>query len=375
MAENLFNEKEAYIIAAKEEVEKRDEYAANIERMKQQKKKLSKAIQTEEKSIADEIATTIKKRRQEIAATYDDRLDDNRARKKKVANKRDKKKEERMDERYHQETKEIREGNKALKVEMQTLLRKNKLPAFCGKRFYFVLFYARTLKEVCAKLLAFLLGFIGIPALVAYCVKVFALDTKTDINTAFWCVVTASATLIILLLLYFFVYSATKLKHADVMVQARSIRDKMIANQRQADAIRHSIHKDKDDSLYNLDAYDEKLEKLDAEADAIGKEKQEALRTFEEDTTAMITEEINGRRIAALEAMREEKKGMEEEIAQEEARYSDQMILVANKYAAILGEELCRQERLDALLAIMQEGQAETVSEAIAVYKGQKASR
>ena len=93
MAENIFNEKQDYIVAARDEVIKRDEYAANIDRMKQQQKKLSRSIASEEKSIADEIATTIKKRRQEIQATYDDRLDDNRARKKKVANKRDKKKD------------------------------------------------------------------------------------------------------------------------------------------------------------------------------------------------------------------------------------------------------------------------------------------
>ena len=147
MAENIFNEKQDYIVAARDEVIKRDEYAANIDRMKQQQKKLSRSIASEEKSIADEIATTIKKRRQDIQSTYDDRLDDNRARKKKVANKRDKKKEERMDKRYHEETKSLRESDKDLKVEMQTLLRKYKLPSFCGKKLYFALFYARNVRE------------------------------------------------------------------------------------------------------------------------------------------------------------------------------------------------------------------------------------
>ena len=152
----------------------------------------------------------------------------------------------------------------------------------------------------------------------------------------------------------------------DAMTQARSIRDKMIANKKQANAIRHSINKDHDDSQYNLDAYDEKMDNLDAEADAIGKEKQEALRSFEE---------VNNRRLPALEAMKEEKANMENEITAEEKRFSDQTLLIANKYAAILGEDLCRQDKLEDLIAIMQEGQANTVSEAIAVYKGQKASR
>lgn len=375
MAENVFDEKQDYIIAARDEVIKKDEYAANVDRMKQQNKKLSKNIASEEKSISDEIATTIRKRRQEIQSTYDDRLDDNRARKKKVANKRDKKKEERMDKRYHEETKELRESDKDLQVEMQTLLRKYKLPSFCGKKLYFALFYARNVKEFGLKILSFLIGFCGIPGLVTILVKKFVLDTKKDINVAFWCALVAAGMFILLLLIYFAIYSRTKIKHMDALTQARSIRDKMIANKRQAKAIRHSISKDHDDSQYNLDAYDEKLDNLDAEADAIGKEKQEALRAFEEETTAMITEEINNRRLPALEALKEEKASLENEVAAEEKRFSDQTLLVANKYAAVLGEDLCRQDKLEELIAIMQEGQAETVSEAIRVYKGQRPSK
>lgn len=375
MAENVFDEKQDYIIAARDEVIKRDEYAANVDRMKQQDKKLSKNIASEEKSISDEIATTIRKRRQEIQSTYDDRMDDNRARKKKVANKRDKKKEERMDKRYHEETKGLRESDKDLQVEMQTLLRKYKLPSFCGKKLYFALFYARNVKEFGLKILSFLIGFCGIPGLVTILVKKLVLDTKKDINVAFWCALVAAGTFILLLLIYFAIYSRTKIKHMDALTQARSIRDKMIANKRQAKAIRHSISKDHDDSQYNLDAYDEKLDNLDAEADAIGKEKQEALRVFEEETTAMITEEINNRRLPALEALKEEKASLENEVAAEEKRFSDQTLLVANKYAAVLGEDLCRQDKLEELIAIMQEGQAETVSEAIRVYKGQRPSK
>lgn len=375
MAENVFDEKQDYIIAARDEVIKRDEYAANVDRMKQQNKKLSKNIASEEKSISDEIATTIRKRRQEIQSTYDDRLDDNRARKKKVANKRDKKKEERMDKRYHEETKELRESDKDLQVEMQTLLRKYKLPSFCGKKLYFALFYARNVKEFGLKILSFLIGFCGIPGLVTILVKKLVLDAKKDINVAFWCALVAAGMFILLLLIYFAIYSRTKIKHMDALTQARSIRDKMIANKRQAKAIRHSISKDHDDSQYNLDAYDEKLDNLDAEADAIGKEKQEALRAFEEETTAMITEEINNRRLPALEALKEEKASLENEVAAEEKRFSDQTLLVANKYAAVLGEDLCRQDKLEELIAIMQEGQAETVSEAIRVYKGQRPSK
>lgn len=51
MAENIFNEKQDYIVAARDEVIKRDEYAANIDRMKQQQKKLSRSIASEESQL------------------------------------------------------------------------------------------------------------------------------------------------------------------------------------------------------------------------------------------------------------------------------------------------------------------------------------
>ena len=161
-----------------------------------------------------------------------------------------------MDKRYHEETKSLRESDKDLKVEMQTLLRKYKLPSFCGKKLYFALFYARNVREFGLKLLVFIIGFGGIPGLVTFLIKKLVLDTKKDINIAFWCALIAAGTLIVLLLIYFAIYSKTKLKHMDALTQARSIRDKMIANKKQANAIRHSINKDHDDSQYNLDAYD-----------------------------------------------------------------------------------------------------------------------
>ena len=108
MPDNVFNEKKDFLLEVKRDVEKRDSISEEIEKLRIQQKKITKNIASEEKSIADEIASTLKKRKQEIADTYDDRLDDNRARKKKVSNKRDKKKTERMKKRMEDETMHIK---------------------------------------------------------------------------------------------------------------------------------------------------------------------------------------------------------------------------------------------------------------------------
>lgn len=375
MPENVFNEKEDYLVKARDEVIKRDNMASELDKMRIQQKKLGKNIASEEKSIADEIASTVRKRKQEIADSYDDRLDDNRSRKKKVASKRDKKKNQRMNERIEDETKHIRENTRELDVEMKTLLKKNKVPSFCSSKLYFYMFMPRGIGEISTMLLCFLLYFGGIPALAVMLVRMLVLEGRKDINMAFWCVLIAAAVIIIQLIIYFAVFNTTKIRHNDVIKQARSIRDKIKANKRQADAIRNSINKDKDESTYNLDAYDKKLEDLDKEADSISDEKQAALKVFEDETKQLIIDEINGRRLQILEDMKAEKKMLEDKIALGEQKYSEKVLQITNKFAPYLGEEFCKQDKLSDLIALMEEGQAETVSEAISLYKGQKSSK
>lgn len=375
MPENVFNEKEDYLISARDEVAKRDDIASELDKMRSYQKKLNRNIASEEKSIADEIATTIRKRQQEISDTYDERLDDNRTRKKKVASKRDKKKSQRIRERIEEETKGIRENTRELEVEMKTLLKKNKVPSFVASKLFFTMFMPRGIGEIGGMLLAFLLYFAGVPALVMFAVRQLVLKGREDINMAFWCALVVAFVVFIQLIIYFLIYSSTKLRHQDVVAQARSIRDKIKANDRQADAIRNSINKDKDESAYNLESYDQKLASLEQEADAIGSEKQEALKVFEEETKQVIIDEINGRRLPTLEDMKNEKRGLEEKIAKGEKMYSDKVLQITNQYASYLGEDLCRQDKLSDLIALMEGGEAETVSEAISLYKGQKSSK
>ena len=372
---NVFNEKQDYLMSARDDVVKRDAMAAELEKMKAYQKRLSRNIAAEEKSIADEISSTIKKRKQEISDTYDGRLDDNRARKKKVANKRDKKKNQRMNERYQHETKHIRANNKELEVEMKTLLKKDKVPSFCSKGLFYIMFMAHGFGEIGAMLLSYLVYFAGIPATAMLIIKTLVISKKSGINQDFWCAFVIFIVIIIQLLLYFAVYNSTKVKHKETLSQTRSIRDKIKANKRQMNAIKTSISKDKDESSYNLDAYDEKLANLDEEADAIGNDKQEALKLFENETKQLIIDEINGRRLQTLEDMKAEKKELDDKIANGEKKYSDKVLQVTNQYASYLGEDLCREDKLADLISLMQDGQAGTVSEAISLYKGQKVSK
>lgn len=375
MPENLFNEKADFILQVRDEVVKRDNMATELERMKACQKKLTRGLVSEEKSIADEIATTIKKRKQEITSTFDERLDDNRARKKKVASKRDKKKNQRMNQRIEEETKHITEENRALEVEMKTLLKKNKVPGFCSAKLYFLMFNPRGIGEIFAMLICFAIYFAGIPGGLGFFFNKFVLSGKENVNVAFWVVLVIAILVVLQLLIYFLIFNSTKVRHGDIIKQTRSIRDKIKANKRQADAIKNSINKDKDESIYNLGSYDEKMANLDSEADDISNEKKEALKEFEDKTTQVIIDEINGRRLQTVEDMKAEKKELENSISKMEKKYSDKVLQITKDYASFIGEDMCKQDKLNDILALMADGEAETVSEAISLYRGQKSSK
>ena len=375
VSDNVFAEKQDYLIVIREEVVKRDAMASELEKMRTYQKKLTKNIASEEKSISDEISSTIKKRKQELSDIFDERIDDNHARRKKVENKRGKKKNEQMNERILDETKDIRNDNRELEVEMKTLLKKNNVSSFCSSKLFYTMFMPKGTDEIITMLLEFIVYFIGIPFAVMFIFKKAVLSHKENINMAFWCTLIFALLFIILLIVYFAIYSSTKMRNIEVLKETRAIRDRIKANNKHADAIKNSISKDQDESYYNLSSFDKKLKELDEEADKISDEKQDALKLFETDTKNVITDEINQRRLPELERLKAEKKEIESKITQGEKKYSDKVLYITNKYARYIGEEFCKEDKLSDLISLMEEGQADTVSEAINLYKGQKSSR
>ena len=359
-----------FLRAAQEAVKEKNSIEDQIKRLNTEKRKLTRSISSEEKSVSDEIANTIKKRRQQIESTYDDRIDSNLDKKRKVMDKREKKKAQRMHERFQNETRHLRENSEDLNIEMKTMLRKNGVPTFCGKRWYFIMFCPRGLDELGLMLLSFAICFLGVPFLVMELIKKLVLSGKTGINQGAWSVGIFFVVLIILLIIYFSILNSTRLSHGDVIAEARAIMDKLKANKKQANAIRNSIEKDKDESGYDLSAYDEKMMKLNDEADEIGREKQDALRVFEDETKEMITNEIRSRRQPKVDEM----KARNSEISASLDELTDALAkseqVIAEQFAVTLGPDMCRADKIGSLIALIEDGEARSVSDAIAVFKG-----
>ncbi len=366
---NVFNENVDFIIQARDEVAELDKLKAKSEDIKNGNKRLKKQILAEEKSITDEIANTLKKRKAEIENSYDKEIDSNRDKIKSIKNKRSKVKGKQVNKRVEEETAELNEELRRLKVEIKTLFKKEHVPGFCNSTFYYSLFMPKGFTEFLTLIITALVGLIGLPAIAYILVDTLAYsDPKKTMSNILGIVIVAGI-ITVLFAIYFIIFNMTKLKYRDILAEGRQIRTKMKTKTKNIKAVKNAINKDQDESIYDLDKYDEKIEKIESETEKVAKKKQEALTVFENETTTIITDEINNRRIPKLKKMREDYKKRETATVKLDEGISEKSIAITNSYETYIGKEFCTVTKLNDLIALMKDGTADTVSEAIATYK------
>lgn len=368
MQENVFNENVDYLYQVQADLEAVEQLKKELAEYRNQEKNLKKAIASEEKSIQDEISQMIRKRKLEIEKTYDEQIDANKNRTKNVKVKRDKAKSKRMVERVSMETADLAEENRQLQVEMRTLFKAQHVPAFCMSRLFYALFMTRRALEIFILCLSLFVIYVGIPAVVyLLSVNVFFKESR---NVTLLCTLTVSITLFVLGLIYVTLLNRIKLRHYDVLLEGRAYKDKIAANERQMKAIKNRISKEKDDSIYNLDKYDDKLTELEDELAQISREKQDAMTAFENETKQVLINEVNDRRMGKVERMKADVDALEEHIAALDMDIQNSSLAIANHYGAILGQDFCTLSKVADLISLMEDGSADTVSEAIAAYRG-----
>lgn len=368
MQDNVFNENVDYLYQVQTDLEAVEQLKRELAEYSNQEKNLKKAIATEEKSIQDEIVQTIKKRKSAIEKAYDEQIDMNKGKTRSVRAKRDRAKSKRVDARVEMETADLTEENRQLQVEMKTLFKAQHVPGMCRSRFYYSLFMTKRFSEILTLILMVLVAFVGLPSLVYYLsTQIFF---KGNASVTLFTTLSVALTLLILFVVYIVMVNVIKIKHYDVLLEGRAIIDKIAANKRQMRAIRNTINKDKDESVYGLDKYDDKLAELENELNQISEEKQTAMTQFENETKQLLTNEVNDRRLPQLEAMKDNVEEIEKQIALLEDDIMNSDLAITNNYGAVLGKEFCTPAKVADLISLMEDGTADTVSEAIAAYKG-----
>jgi len=339
------------------------ELNGNMENSRQQKdeaERLQKAIKGLEKDIADEIQSTIKKRRGEIEDSFDKEIGKIKDKAKKIREQRNKAKSLKVSERIDAETADFRMENKNLKMEAATIAKQGKLPFFCNSKFYLALYYPSCFTDLLVIILTLAVVLLLIPCSVYY----FLLPDRIAFMVLAYVV-----TVIVFGSLYLAIGNLTRNRYQDKILKLREIRGHIRNNRRKIKIIKRKIKRDRDESGYGLQKFDEELARLDKDENDVLKQKKEALAAFDHSTSRIIANEIQELYKDKLGSMKRDLEQVKGRQNQTEEKIKALTLKIASEYEPFLGKDLMTLDRLEALSNIILAGNAGTISEAIAFYR------
>lgn len=335
----------------------------SLDKIRQEERRLEKELETEKKAVADTISLTVKKRMEEINDSYDKEIAKGQDRLKRVRSKREKAKSQGIKERIDEETKELRDDNRELKLQMKTLFQQDRVPRFCKSTWYYSLYYTSGFSEFLILLITILVCFLAIP---------WGIYSLLPEKSTYYLMGIYFATVVVFGGLYILINNKTKVHHQEALKQGRKLRGLMKTNRRKIRVITNSIKRDRDEAVYDLEKYDDEIAQIEQDLTNITSKKKEALNTFEKVTKTIISDEIAGNSREKIERLEEELSRASEEVREAEIKVKEQTLFITDNYESYLGKEFMVPEKLDELADFIRMGKAATISEAEAVYKSVK---
>lgn len=328
--------------------------------MKQRVKDAQRELESEEKSVADTINQTVKKRMEEINSSYDKELSRGQERLKKARSRREKAKSQGVKERIAEETAELREENRELRLQIKTMFQQNHVPKYCNTKFYYALFMPHWFSEYMKLLLTILVCFLVIP----YGGYLLLPDRKPVYLVCIYL-----ACILLFGGCYVLIGNKTRIRYAGTLKDVRLIRDQIHGNEKKINVITHTIKKDRNEAIYDLQIHDDEIAQLEQEMTEIAAKKKDALNTFENVTKNIISDEIvdnNKDKIAYLKSIYQ---AQLQELKELENAIKTGALRIADRFEPYVGKEFLQPEKLAALRVSIQNGTCTNISEAITEYK------
>ena len=321
--------------------------------------KKKKLLEMERKQVAELVAQTIKKRRDEIDSSYDTEIGKAQEQLKKARARREKAKNQGVKERIAEETFELHSHNKELRLRMKTVFRQNHVPGFCKSRLYYSLFFPRWIKEFLTLLLFVAVLFVALPCGIyllipnhrtIYLAGIYALD------------------ILIFGGMYVGLSNHTKMRYMEPLKEGRQILDEIHANNRKIRVITSTIRKDRNESFYDLEKYDDEIARIQQELSSALK-KKDTLNTFENVTKTILQDEIEHNHEADLVRLQNEYEEVRSQLKETSTEVKERRLDLADHYSTYLGREFLDPLKIQDLKGMIERGEASNISEAIEVYR------
>lgn len=354
----------AFLSEARTALEEQTLLSDREAQLKAEAARLEKALETEKKTLNDTVSATIKKRREDISGSYDKEIAKGQDKLKKARVKREKARNQGMQDRIAEETADLRDENREIRLRTRTLFQQKRVPSFCNSGWYYTLFMPRFVGEFLRLFIAVLICFLGVP----YSIYNFLIPGKK-----IWMLVLIFfLSTLIFGGLYIIISNKTKLLYMEALKEGRRMRDQLHSNKKKIKVITRSIKRDKDEAVYNLEKYDDEIAQAEQELQEIAAKKKEALGTFEQVTKTIISDEIYNNAKPRLEKLREEYSKAEQDIKEVESQLKDKSIYITDHYGTYLGKEFLDPLKIGELSEFIKNGKASNLSEAMELYKSLK---
>lgn len=328
----------------------------------QEERRLERQLETEKRVVADNIRQTVKKREDEISSSYDKEITKGQEHLKKARSKREKAKSQGVKERIAEETGELINHNRELRLQMKGVFQQKRVPGFCKSSLYYSLYFPRWFKEILTLLLFLLIFFLAVPC------GIYLLIPEHQL----WHLVVIYLLDVLLAGgLYVLIGNKTRMHHLETLKEGRVILDQIHSNNKKIKVITSTIRKDRNESLYDLKKFDDEIAQAEQELSDVAAKKRDALNTFENVTKNILSDEIEHNSKDKLDKMQAEYQGIADQLKHLSIQVKGQRLTITDQYSTYLGKEFLDAARITELSSIIQGGQAANLSEAIEVYKTQ----
>lgn len=328
--------------------------------LKQETRKLERQLETEQKAVADMVRQTIRKRSDEISLSYDKEIAKGQDRLKRARSKREKAKSQGVKERILEETDELTCENRDLRIQMKGLFQQNRIPRLCNTSLYYSLYFPRWFKEILTLLIFLLVSFLAIPCGIYYLIPN---------HQPLYLAIIYLFDVIIIGGIYVLIGNKTRSQHLDALKNGRTIRDQIHSNNKKIRVITATIRKDRNESQYNLEKFDDEIAQAEQELAEVAEKKKDALSTFETVTKNILADEIEHNSKEKIDNIKAEYEAQNQKLTEVETQVKENRLHIADHYGQYLGSEFLDPLKIAELSTIIQEGTATNISEAIEEYK------
>jgi len=322
-------------------------------------KTLSKNIEAVEKNIKNEIDMKLKEGIASVSSGYDKSISEEQKKLKEVQGQRDRAKIAGMRKRIEQETTELRDNNEELNNKIRNLCQQEGIPSFCSNKIFLSVFCGKGFIDGLWYFAVLLVFYLIIPGILCF----------LNIISKYTFVIYDFLFIVLQSFLFKYIYLNIVMPHLGTLIQLRDLNAEIADNNKQIKRIENEIKADKNEEMYGLDSYDSKIQEVNQNIADIENRKVTAIKDFETFTKSNIIMEVENQYRNKRDSLTKDLTKTNTEMEQIDSMIKEQRANLSTNYEPYLGKEFMNVKKLEELVHIMKSGKAETISNAISVYR------